>query len=241
MPLLPVGTRVLIAANGSALDSHSIARFLDGHRKAFRDLVLIHTGAAGAEAIAGKWAEQNQIPQIVYSPDPPGETAARRNARHRSIFELTPPARIYDFSETGRTSDIANVARERHRPVTVIQNLPGHAQLGPVTRTATSQPRQSSPIDSLIRGLRQRFTTGPRLPDILPATAEEARALEEHDNRHTLAQLREIRSAEPGYEPPTLKPSRFRRTNPSPRGRASSSPDRACLPIARTCSGFSTG
>ena len=51
-PLLPVGTRVLIAANGSALDSHTFARFLDGHRKAFHDLVLIHTGAGGAEAIA---------------------------------------------------------------------------------------------------------------------------------------------------------------------------------------------
>ena len=141
-PLLPVGTRVLIAANGNAFDSHNIARFLDGHRMAFRDLVLIHTGAPGAEAIAGKWAEQNQIPQIVYSPDPAGETVARRNARHQSIFELTPPARIYDFSESGRTSDLGNVARERHRPVTVIRNLPGHAQLGPVTRAGTSQPRE---------------------------------------------------------------------------------------------------
>lgn len=218
LPLLPVGTRVLIAAKGSALDSHSIVRFLDGHRKAFRDLVLIHTGAAGAEATAGKWAEQNQIPQIVYSPDPSGETAARREARHRSIFELTPPVRIYDFSETGRASDLANVARERHRPVTVIQNLPGHAQTGPVTRAATSQPRQSSPIDSLIRGLRRRFFSGPPLPDILPATVEEARALEEHDNRHTLAQLREIRSVEPGYEPPTLKPVPFPENKPFAEG-----------------------
>ena len=217
-PLLPVGTRVLIAANGSALDSHSIARFLDGHRKAFRDLVLIHTGAAGAEAIAGKWAEQNQIPQIVYTPDPGGETTARRMARHQSIFDRTPPARIYDFSETGRTSDIANVARERHRPVTVIQNLPGHAQLGPVTHAGSAQSPPSSPIDSLIRGLRQHFTTGPRLLDILPATAEEARALEDHDNRHTLAQLREIRSAEPGYEPPTLKPVPFPEDRPFAEG-----------------------
>ena len=218
LPLLPVGTRVLIAANGSALDSHSIARFLDGHREAFRDLVLIHTGAAGAEAIAGKWAEQNQIPQIVYAPDSAGETAARRDARHRSIFELTPPARIYDFSETGRTSDLANVARERHRPVTVIQNLPGHAQLGPVTHAGSAQSPRSSPIDSLIRGLRQRFFTGPPLPDILPATVEEARALEEDGNRHTFAQLLEIRSAEPGYEPPTLKPVPFPENEPFAEG-----------------------
>ena len=218
LPLLPVGTRVLIAATSSALDSHSIARFLDGHRKAFRDLVLIHTGAAGAEAIAGKWAEENQIPQIVYAPDPAGETAARRNARHQSIFELTPPTRIYDFSATGRTSDLANVARERHRPVTVIQNLPGHAQLGPITHGGTSQSRQSSAIDSLICGLRHRFFSGPSLPDILPATAEEARALEEHDNRHTLAQLREIRSAEPGYELPTLKPVPFPDNKPFAEG-----------------------
>ena len=90
---------------------------------------------------------ENRVPQIVYAPARTGETAARRKARHRSIFELTPPARIYDLSETGRTADLANLARERHRPVTVIQNLPDTPRPAPSpapSKRNLGNPRRST-------------------------------------------------------------------------------------------------
>ena len=122
-PLLPVGTRILVAAEGTALDKQGIARFLEGHRNVFPDLVLVHTGAPGAESIAGEWAERNDVPQIIYAPDPAGETAARRRARHEAIFTATSPERIYDLSVAGNHSELADIARQRNRPVVTMQAI----------------------------------------------------------------------------------------------------------------------
>ena len=122
-PLLPVGTRILVAAEGTALDEQSIARFLEGHRNVFPDLVLVHTGAPGAESIASEWAERNGVPQIIYAPDPAGETTARRGARHEAIFNIATPERIYDLSAAGNRSEVANVARQHGRPVVTMQAI----------------------------------------------------------------------------------------------------------------------
>ena len=120
-PLLPVGTRILVAAEGAVLDRQGIARFLEGHRNVFPDLVLVHTGAPGVESIAGVWAERNGVPQIVYAPDPAGETPGQRSARHEAIFTVTAPERIYDLSAAGNHSELAELARQRNRPVVTMQ------------------------------------------------------------------------------------------------------------------------
>ena len=122
-PLLPVGTRILVAAESAVLDKQGIARFLESHKNVFPDLVLVHTGAPGAEAIAGEWAERNDVPQIIYAPDPAGETAARRKARHEAIFNIAGPERIYDLSAAGSRSEVADVARQRNRPVVTMQAI----------------------------------------------------------------------------------------------------------------------
>ncbi len=122
-PLLPVGTQILVAAEGTALDKQGIARFLEGHKNVFPDLVLVHTGAPGAESIAGEWAERNDVPQIVYAPDPAGETAGQRSARLEAIFTVTAPERIYDLSAAGHPSELADVARQRGRPVVTMQAI----------------------------------------------------------------------------------------------------------------------
>ena len=122
-PLLPVGTRILVAAEGAALDRQGIARFLEGHRNVFPDLVLVHTSAPGAESIAGEWAERNDVPQIIYTPDPAGETAGQRSARHEAIFTVTNPERIYDLSAAGNHSELADLARQRNRPVVTMQAI----------------------------------------------------------------------------------------------------------------------
>ena len=122
-PLLPVGTRILVAAEGTALDKQGIARFLEGHKNVFPDLVLVHTGAPGAESIAGEWAERNDVPQIIYAPDPAGETAGQRSARHEAIFTVTAPERIYDLSAAGNHSELAELARQRNRPVVTMQAI----------------------------------------------------------------------------------------------------------------------
>lgn len=141
-PLLPVGTRILVAAEGAVFDRQGIARLLEGHRNVFPDLVLVHTGAPGAESIAGEWAERNDVPQIIYAPDPAGETAARRKARHEAIFNITGPERIYDLSAAGNQSELADVARRRNRPVVTMQAI-AHGPLDVVpagTRHSFSPP-----------------------------------------------------------------------------------------------------
>lgn len=122
-PLLPVGTRILVAAEDTALDKQGIGQFLEGHKNVFPDLVLVHTGAPGAESIAGEWAERNDVPQIIYAPDPAGETAARRKARHEAIFNIAGPERIYDLSAPGDRSEVADVARQRNRPAVTMQAI----------------------------------------------------------------------------------------------------------------------
>ena len=143
-PLLPVGTRILVAAEGTALDRQDIARFLEGHKTVFPNLVLVHTGTPGAESIAGAWAERNGVPQIIYAPDPAGETGARRKARHEAIFNIAAPERIYDLSAAGNRSEVADAARQRNRPVVTMQAIAdGALDVVPAgTRQSFSPPAQ---------------------------------------------------------------------------------------------------
>ena len=149
-PLLPSGTRILVAAEDTTLDKQGIGQFLEGHKNVFPDLVLVHTGAPGAESIAGEWAERNDVPQIVYAPDSAGETAAQRSARHEAIFNIAAPERIYDLSAAGNYSELADLARQRNRPVVTMQAIAdGALDVVPAgTRQLFSPPAHRVDVDN---------------------------------------------------------------------------------------------
>lgn len=111
------GTRVVIAASGTAPDREDMAHFLNGLKDAIPDLVLVHTGAPGAETLADDWARESGVPRIVFAEHPDGDTRDLRIARHRALIDVTGPSRFYDLSDPGEFSRLTEIARERHFPV----------------------------------------------------------------------------------------------------------------------------
>ncbi len=113
MPSAPGSTRSSTASAGRRVST----------RRATSPGPAAVTGAPGAESIAGEWAERNDVPQIVYAPDPAGETDARRRARHEAIFNIASPERIYDLSAADNRSEVADLARQRNQPVVTMQAI----------------------------------------------------------------------------------------------------------------------
>ena len=164
------GTRILIAGVGAPLSGESMTRFLDDQRAAIPDLVLVHTRAGGAESVAEEWAIDRDVPQIMYPPDPYGETDRQRSTRRLAIFSITPPEHVYDFSQTGRRAALSEIAYTRDVPVTVMRHMPQYAYTPAI---------EHDPID-------RRPTVAPGIP----ATRGEKRELVQTDLQYNLDELR---------------------------------------------------
>ena len=164
------GTKILIAGVGAPLSGESMTRLLDDQRAAIPDLVLVHTRAGGAESVAEEWAIDRKVPQIMYPPDPYGETDRQRSTRHFAIFTITPPEHVYDFSQAGRRTALSEIAYTKNVPVTVMRHMPQYAYTPAI---------EHDPID-------RRPTVAPEIP----ATRGEKRELAQGDHQYNLDQLR---------------------------------------------------
>ena len=109
------GSRVVMTGPGVAADPEALSGVLTRLKAAVPDLVLVHANHPGAERMIGKWAEQNNVPQIVLAPgkDP---TEQAESARLGAMFHKD-PVRVYDLSAPDRNPDVARAARERGFPV----------------------------------------------------------------------------------------------------------------------------
>ncbi len=105
------GSRVVMTGPGVAADPEALSGVLTRLRNAVPDLVLVHANHPGAERMIGKWAEQNNVPQIVLAPgkDP---TEQAESARLGALFHKD-PVRVYDLSAPDQNPDVARAARER--------------------------------------------------------------------------------------------------------------------------------
>ncbi|MDE0174248.1 MAG: SLOG family protein [Defluviicoccus sp.] len=164
------GTKILIAGAAMPLSGASMFRFLDDQRAAIPDLVLVHTGGSGPASIAEEWAIDRNVPQIIYPPDPYGETDRQRSKRQLAIFDVTPPEHVYDFSHTGRRTPLSEIADTRNVPVTVMRHMLQYAY----TRAIENDP------------IHPRPTVAPGIP----ATRGEMRELAQTDHQYDLDQLR---------------------------------------------------
>ena len=115
-------------------------RFLNGLKDAIPDLVLVHGGETGTEAFVDEWARKNDIPQITYPAHPDGETTELRDTRYNALLDATQPARFYDLSAPDQPSRLAEIARQRHRPVIQQRILMERWAVRPATYIDLEQP-----------------------------------------------------------------------------------------------------
>ena len=115
-------------------------RFLNGLKDTIPDLVLVHGGETGTETLVDEWARKNDIPQISYPAHPDGETAELRATRYNALLDATQPARFYDLSTPDKPSQLAEIARQRHRPVIQQRILMERWTVRPATYIDLEQP-----------------------------------------------------------------------------------------------------
>lgn len=114
----------VITGSETSPDRDAVFHYLD-HRfppdepdSYLSELVFVHTGETPAERIAGEWALDRNIPQIIYSPHPAGENPAQRSARLHTLLDRVGLRTICDFSPAEEHSDVTMIARAHRRIVT---------------------------------------------------------------------------------------------------------------------------
>ena len=125
--LANTGTPIPITGLGAAPNRQALHGLLDRVKRSFPDIVLVHTADAGAETIAQQWAKDRLAPQMVFAPDRLGETVEQRHARHAAILDNIDLVRIYDVSEPGNPSELAELARRRNLVVSDSRSAVEHA------------------------------------------------------------------------------------------------------------------
>ena len=110
----PTGTHILITGAGKEPNIQAFSELLYRLSHRFPDLVLVHTSEPGTETVLKQWATNRDIPQVIVPADPAGETSEQRRSRHRGLLDRFEFVRIYDFTEPGHRSELADFARERN-------------------------------------------------------------------------------------------------------------------------------
>ena len=110
----PTGTHILVTGAGKEPNIQAFFELLYRVSHRFPDLVLVHTNEPGTETVLKRWATNRDIPQVIVPADPAGETSEQRRDRHNGILDRFEFVRIYDFTEPGHRSELADLARERN-------------------------------------------------------------------------------------------------------------------------------
>ena len=108
------GTHILITGAGKQPNIQAFFELLYRLSHRFPDLVLVHTNEPGTETVVNRWATNRDVPQVIVPADPAGETSEQRRSRHKGILDRFEFVRIYDFTEPGHRSELADLARDRN-------------------------------------------------------------------------------------------------------------------------------
>lgn len=144
--LAPKGTRVAIAGGMDFMDVGAVFDALDRARDRIGDMVLIHGGGAkGVDRIATTWAEQRNIPQILFRPDFNRDKKAAPFRRNDKMLAEKPRA-VVIFPGNGITENLAQKAEQAKiivwRPKVASANSQQGAQHGGEAQ-GTQQSQQS--------------------------------------------------------------------------------------------------
>ena len=113
---LPDGTLVAVAGGKEAGNADAIFRALDRVKARHADMVLVHGGGPGAERIAAKWAERNDVHQVVCKPDWDRHGRAAPFRRNDDLLGLMPKG-LVAFPGAGITANLVDKARQLGIPV----------------------------------------------------------------------------------------------------------------------------
>ena len=110
--LIPQGTRIAFAGGVDCNDHTQIWSVLDRVHTKHADMVLFHGGTPrGAERIAACWADNRNVPQIVFKPDWTNHGKAAPFRRNDQLLE-TMPIGLIVFPGSGVTDNLADKARK---------------------------------------------------------------------------------------------------------------------------------
>ena len=112
---LPDGTLIAIAG-GKDGDPDAVFRKLDGARKKYPDMVLVHGGGPGVEKFAARWAEARGVHQVVCRPDWNTHGKAAPFRRNDDLLNLLPKGLIL-FPGSGITANLGDKAESVGIPV----------------------------------------------------------------------------------------------------------------------------
>ena len=113
---LPDGTLIAIAG-GKDGDPDAVFRKLDGARKKYPDMVLVHGGGPGIEKFAARWAEARGVHQVICRPDWNRHGKAAPFRRNAEMLNLLPKGLILFPSDSGITANLADQATATGIPV----------------------------------------------------------------------------------------------------------------------------
>src|SRR5581483_9278082 len=123
--LLPKGTRIAFAGGIECNDHTHIWTVLDKVHAKHPDMVLLHGGCPrGAEKIAACWADQRQVPQVVFKPDWTAHRKAAPFQRTVHVLNAT-PIRLIVFPASGVTDNLADKAKVLGIPLFDFRNSGG--------------------------------------------------------------------------------------------------------------------
>ncbi|MYF97550.1 DUF2493 domain-containing protein [Candidatus Poribacteria bacterium] len=97
-------------------DPDAVFRKLDGARKKYPDMVLVHGGGPGVEKFAARWAEARGVHQVVCRPDWNTHGKAAPFRRNDDLLNLLPKGLIL-FPGSGITANLGDKAESVGIPV----------------------------------------------------------------------------------------------------------------------------
>jgi hypothetical protein len=115
--LAPSGPRIAFTGGADCNDHPRIWDALDKVRAKHPDMVLLHGGSPrGAERIAACWADNRQVPQVVFKPDWTRHKNAAPFKRNDRMLEALPIG-VVVFPGSGIAANLADKARTLGIPV----------------------------------------------------------------------------------------------------------------------------
>ena len=119
----PAGTLIAFAGAKDVNDTARICHTLDQTKQKYPDMTLAHGGAPeGAERIAARWAEQNEVTQIICRPNWKLHGRAAPFRRNDEILKLLPRGVIAFTAKSGITDNLVNGAHQLGIPVHEIKS-----------------------------------------------------------------------------------------------------------------------
>ncbi len=113
----PDGTLVALTGGKTVTDPDAVWSELDRARDRHPDMILLHGDAPGVQKIGARWAEANDVAQVLCLPDWKRHPKAAPYRRNDQIVALQ-PKELIAFPGTGVIANLVDKAREAGIPVT---------------------------------------------------------------------------------------------------------------------------